>query len=168
MSVVTRDEAKTHLNITSTTYDTELQTFLDRVEAAIAKRVGPLTSTTKTDRVRGLDSVLFLRYPPVISLTSVTAIEGTVVDIDQLTPTVGGRVEWKAFGYFPSRFYDVVYQSGWATVPDDLKLGVLEILRRYWGSSQRGQGRQGSRLDEPQLAQLIDSLTQPFVPVLGR
>lgn len=177
MTIVTLTEAKAHLNITNATQDTELDAFLNRIEAAVAVRIGPLSPVEKTDRVRGLDTTLFLNHPPVISLTSVTSIEGDVVDVDQLTPTPGGRVEWKAFGYFPSRFYDVVYQSGFESAPEDLKLDVLEIVRRFWGASQRGPGRGSTSEGYPQLSrivaeplfgQLIDQLTAPYMPTLAR
>jgi len=173
MSVVTVPETKTHLNLTVATYDAELQTFIDRAEAALAKRIGPLSSTAKTERVRGWCTVLRLSHTPIISLTSVTAIEGTTVSTSQLTTMPGGRVEFTQSGYFASRFYDVAYQAGRATLDDDLKLIVLELVRLLWGSSQRGSGgRPGSAAPAPAvgdglLSMWVDQLTIGHRPILG-
>lgn len=172
MSVVTLAEAKTHLNITVATYDTELQDFLNRAEAALAVRIGPLSSVAKTERVRGWRCVLRLSHTPIISLTSVTSIEGTTVSTSQLTTMPGGRVEFNQGGYFASRFYDVVYQAGRASLSDDLKLVVLELVRRLWSSQRGGSTRPGSAPSpEPTpdglLSQWADQMSLPYRPVLG-
>lgn len=182
MSVVTLQDAKTHLGIDTDVADMNLQNFLNRVEAALSVRIGSLAPTQKSERVRGWRNVLQLRYTPVVSLTSVTSIEGLQLDVNLLTPMPGGRVEWKQFGYFASHLYDVVYQSGFATLPEDLKLGVLELVRLFWETgNQRGPLRNtpGSTamqripaipyagFDEPVFNQLIDQLAKPYRPVLG-
>lgn len=176
MSVVTLPELKAHLSIKGESSDSELTTFIARIEAALAIRIGPLTPTSKTERVRGWRDTLYLKCTPVISITSVTAIEGNTIDVNMLTPTEGGRVEFKQYGYFASRFYDVVYQAG-RTANDDLKLDILEVVKRFWDASKRGGGLGGggeaypvlSRIvEEPLFGQLIDQLTKPYQPVLGR
>jgi len=172
MSVVTVTEAKTHLNITVSTYDVELQDFLNRAEAALAKRIGPLSAVSKTERVRGWRCVLRLSHTPVISLTSVTSIEGTTVATSQLTTMPGGRVEFSQGGYFASRFYDVAYQSGWASMEDDIKLVVLELMRLLWTTQRGGRGRPGSEapvasVGDGLLSMWVDQLTVPYRPILG-
>ena len=177
MSVVTLAEAKTHLNITATTNDTELQAFIDRAEAALGQRVGPLGPISKTERVPGWRTVLRLSFTPVISLTTVTSVEGTQVPVGQLTALSGGRVEFTQVGYFPSRFYDVTYQAGRSTLPDDLKLAVLELVRHLWGTQRGGSVRPGSAPSDamsntiPGAAYLfpfrVEQLIAPHVPVLG-
>jgi len=171
MSVVTVPEIKQHLNLTVATYDAELQDFLNRAEAALAKRIGPLTSVAKTERVRGGTTVLRLSHTPVISLTSVTPVDGTALTTSQLTPTPGGRVEFIQSGYFPSRFYDVVYQAGRATLDDDLKLTVIELVRLLWVNSQRGaRGRNEQQQPAPSdglLSLWVEQLAAPYRPVLG-
>jgi len=172
MSVVTVPETKTHLNITVATYDAELQSFLDRAEAALAKRVGPLSSTAKTERVRGWCTVLRLSHTPIISITSVTAIEGTAVATSQLTTMPGGRVEFTQGGYFASRFYDVAYQAGRTTLDEDLKLTVLELVRLLWTTQRGSRGRPGSEVPaeavgDGLLSRWVDQLTIGHRPILG-
>lgn len=181
MSVLTLPEVKTHLGIDAAvaTFNTELTTFIARAESAISRPVGPLAPEEKTERVRGCDTVLYLSFPPIVSLTSVTAVDGVAVPAGQLTPTSGGRVEFTQAGSFPSRFYDVVYQSGWSTLPDDLKLAVLELVRHMF-DTRRGGGaaRTGSAQSErtsntvPAAAYIfpwrVEQLLAPFLPVLAR
>lgn len=162
MSVVTVDEAKVHLNIGAvTTFNAELQTFLDGVEGALGMEVGPLGAVAKTERVRGCRRVLQLNYPPVILLTTVTATDGTVVSTSLLTPTSHARVEYLQGGWFPARFYDVVYQAGRSSLPSDLRLAVLELLRWVW-DPQRGGGaaRFGSMPAETLSNTLLDSIDE--------
>lgn len=155
MSVVTLPEGKAFLNISQPTYDGEIQQFLDRAEKRVGKRLGPLTPTAKTERVRGLDTVLYLSYPPVVSLTSVTSVDGTTIPTTQLTVR-GTQVEYTQWGYFPSRFYDVVYQAGYATVDDDLKEIVLEFLSYLW-STQRGPSvKPGTRPSDPDYVDMVN------------
>ena len=139
MSVVGLSEAKAHLNIPDSADGLELQGFIDSAEAAIGRRVGPLSPVTKTERVRGGGTALQLSSPPVISVTSVTSAEGAVTVPSRLTVSSGGMVEFTFFGFswFPSRFYDVVYQAGWEVLPADLRLAVLEMVRGLW-ETQRG------------------------------
>jgi len=172
MSVVTVTECKTNLNITVATYDAELQDFLNRAEAALAKRIGPLSSTAKTERVRGWRCVLRLSHTPTISLTSVTSIEGTTVATSQLTLMPGGRVEFTQGGYFASRFYDVAYQAGRTTLDDDLKETVLELVRMLWTTQRGGRGRPGSdvpaaAVGDGLLSMWVDQLSVAHRPILG-
>lgn len=141
MAVVTLPEAKAYLNISSTTSDAELGEFIARAVAAIGSKCGPLEATEKTSRVRGGWSALALPVTPVLSLTSITPLGGTALTVDDYLVTPGGIVEPEAGGWFGSRWYDVVYQAGRAAVPDDLKLGVLELLRHLWDTQRAGGSR---------------------------
>lgn len=181
MSVLSRDEVKAHLNIalSSTTNDDELDAFIARAEAALSRKIGPLASTTKTERVRGGDSVLWLSSTPVISITSITSPStGAVIQPSQLTVSSSGQVEYTSYGWFSSHFYDVTYQAGYVTLPADLQLAVLELIRHMW-DTQRGGGsaRIGSAQSDamsntiPGAAYLfpfrVEQLIAPYVPVLG-
>lgn len=150
MSVVTVAEAKTHLNITVSTFDTELQAFLDRAEAAISRRVGPLTSTATTYKVDGGSTTLRLPVTPAISLTSVTPLGGTALTLADLDLDTGaGIVRFVAGGTFTATLYTVVYQAGRTTVPEDLKLAILELLRHLWRTQRGSAQRPGTVSDEP-------------------
>lgn len=150
MAVVTLAEAKTHLNIATgvATHDTELTAFIARAEAAVASKCGPLASTATTSRVRGGGSVLALPVAPVVSLTSITPLGEAALTVADYLVTPLGVVEPVAGGSFPARWYDVVYVAGRATLPDDLKLGVLELIRHMWETQRGGSVRPGSRPSE--------------------
>lgn len=145
MSVVTVAEVKTHLNITGGSSDTELQTFLDSAEALISRRVGPLTSTATTYRVDGGTDTLSLPVTPAISLTSVTPVNGTALTLADLDlDTATGLVRYLAGGTFTAARYTVVYNAGRASVPDDLKMAVKELVRHLWRTQRGSAVRPGS------------------------
>lgn len=146
MSVLLLADAKTHLNITNTTDDAEIQTFIDAAEAAIGGKVGPLGSVTRTDRVRGVGKDLVLPVTPVISLTSVTPVGGTALDPSSMVIDYkAGVIAYVAatqynFARFPLPWYDVVYTAGrnvTAAAFPDLYLAIKEQVRHLW-VTQRG------------------------------
>ncbi len=144
MSVLTLAQAKTHLNISVTTHDTELQTVIDSAEAAIAQKCGPLASTSTTSRVQGESCSLVLPVPPVISLTSVTPVGGSALTLGDLLVAPGGVVEYASGGSFSESWYDVVYAAGRATCPADLLFAVKELVRHVWQTQRGPSGRPGS------------------------
>jgi hypothetical protein len=144
MSVLTLADAKTFLNITAATYDAELQTFIDAAEAAVATRVGPLSTSSVTRRVPGYAWNLHLPIYPATALTSVTPVGSTtaltLADL-HLEPEVGA-VSYNSGSFFNSAAYDVVYTAGRSPVPADLLMAVKELLRHLW-TTQRGVSRPG-------------------------
>ena len=140
MSVVTLAEAKTHLGISVATYDTELQSFIDAAEAIIAERCGPLTATSQTARIAGYTDTLVLPVTPVVSLTSVTPVNGSALTLSDLYVYAdSGLVVWNTSSWFGADYYTVVYSAGRSSVPTDLKHGIKELIRHLW-KSQRGSG----------------------------
>lgn len=148
MAAVTLVEVKAHLNISTTTQDDELAEFIARAEAAIAAKCGPLEPTAKTSRVRGGSSILALPSWPVLSLTSITPLGEPALTVADYVVTTGGIVEPAVGGSFPSRWYDVAYQAGRDTLPEDLRLGILELVRHLWQTQRGGSVRPGSRPSE--------------------
>jgi len=137
MGVLTLPEIKEHLNITVATFDAELTAFGNRAEAAVASRCGPLASTPVTARLRGFGWSLSPHVTPILSLTSVTPVGGTAITLSLLvTPEVGLKgpqtIEFLSPNWFGSYWYDVVYNAGRSTLPEDLRLAALEGVRYYW------------------------------------
>lgn len=162
MSTLTLNEAKAFLNIASSTQDSELQDFIDRAEGAIATACGPLAASSVSARVRGERPMLKVNRTPLLTLTSVTPVGGTALDTSTLVverPTAG-VVEFLSGGRFGARWYDVVYQCGWAAspaaVPADLKSGTMELLRHLW-DTQRGGG--GARIGSSQSESTANTVT---------
>lgn len=148
MSVLTLALAKTHLNIPSatTTYDTELQTFIDTAEAVLAQYCGPLEATAVTERLGGGVDTLVLRTSPVLSLTSVTPYQGSALTLaDLYLDTAAGLVTYNSGAAFTARHYTVVYSAGRSSCPADLLMGVKELVRHLWTTQRGGATRPGSQ-----------------------
>lgn len=146
MSAVTLDEVKAHLNLSTGTgpMDTELGAFLDRAEAAIVARCGPLVSESVTERVRGSRRALSVSTTPVLSVTSVTPVAGSALTVaDLVVDGEAGVIEMLSGSSFGSSWYDVVFAAGHGAnaqaVPADLRLALLELVRHLW-ATQRGGG----------------------------
>jgi hypothetical protein len=142
VAVLSLPEAKAHLNIAGSQDDAELQQTIDEAESAIEGRVGPLSATSKTSRVRGCSDTLLLPSAPVSALTSVTPVGGTVLSLSAvyLDPS-SGVVSCTPSGTFSSPWYDVVYQVGSATVPDGLLRAVKEMTAHLWATQRGGTVR---------------------------
>jgi hypothetical protein len=149
VSVVSLQRVKTHLNITASTHDGELQSVIDASEAAIAEKCGPLVSTATTARIRGGCYGLVLPVIPAISLTSVTPADSTALTLaDLYLDTEAGVVTYNSCAEFTARYYDVVYNAGRTTCPADLQLAVLEMVRHLWGSQRSPALYPGSSVTE--------------------
>lgn len=149
MSVVSLAEVKTHLNLTVSTHDAEVQSFIDAAEAAIGERVGPLASATTTVRVRGGGRSLVLPLAPAVSLMSVTPADSTALSLSDLyLDAAAAIVSYVSGGTFSARHYDVVYEAGRSTCPADLKLAVKELVRHLWSTQRGSTARPGSRESE--------------------
>lgn len=148
MSVLSRADAKKHLNITVNTQDDELDAFIASAEAAIAKRIGPLVSTPTTTRVIPTGVRLALPVLPAISLTSVTPADGDALALADLhLDTAAGVVTQNNGAAFVARCYDVVYAAGRtvsATENADLYLAIKELVRHLWATQRGPGGRPGS------------------------
>jgi hypothetical protein len=148
VSVLLLADAKAYLNITSTTSDAELQTFIDAAEAALVKRCGPLSSLTVTERVKGCAETLLLNKSLALSLTSVTPVNGTALTLSDLYLLPGGVVEYAVgSGYFGASRYDVVYSYGRSSIPNDLMQAIRETVKHLW-ETQRGGSRRPGMGDE--------------------
>lgn len=144
MAVLTLNEVKTHLNITTTTQDAELQTFIAAAEAAIERRVGPLVASSVSSRVPG-GRDLMLPYYPVLSVTSITDTDGVAVSVSDVYADRIGVLTTTGYGFTTAATYDVTYMAGHAAtaaeVPADLRLAVLEMVRHLWDSQRRSRGQ---------------------------
>lgn len=140
MSALLLADAKTHLDITVSTFDAELQAIIDSAEATLAARVGPLVSTAVTRRIPG-GGALVLPVTPVVSLTTVTPYQGTALNVATLfVDQITGLVTANNLTGFPALYYDVVYQAGRATCPSDLLFADKELVRHLW-QTHRPSGR---------------------------
>jgi len=128
---------------------TKLQETIDSAESYIAskKGIGPaLGPNTVVQRAVGLGEVLTLNRNPVISVTSITDPQGTVVSLTGLDVNLAhGLIGYTLFGYgcWPMPWYTVTYQAGFANfaaLPHNYQQAVREVTREFWGA-QRGGSR---------------------------
>ena len=133
MTLLTLAEAKTALNITVTTYDTELQDYIDGTIAAVEYLCGPTSSTGATEVIHGAGA-LVLTNTPVLTVTSVTgdlvgARDMTYIRFDADSGVV--RAKASVIPLLPD-WYTVVYTYGRSSVPAAMKQAAKVILKHQW------------------------------------
>lgn len=133
-------EVKKHLNmdLTRTADDAELLGFLGAATPIVEDVVGPVVVRSVTE-VHDGGPVLVLDHPPVVEVTSLTAVltGGTGyavsdVDVDPVTGVV--RLLTGARFAGPLR---ATYRAGRPVVPDNIIHGSKELIRHMW-ATQRG------------------------------
>jgi hypothetical protein len=144
MAVLSLPEMKAHLNITRTDNDAEIEMMIAAAEAAIAKRVGPLGPETITARVEG-GGALILPRTPAVSVTSVTPLGSTAITTGLHLDQAAATVTYDNGAGFPPGYYDVTYEAGRATCPDDLLMALKELVRHMWTTQRGGSSRPGSQ-----------------------
>jgi len=168
MAVLSLADAKTHLNIEVTDYDTELGGFIDSAEASIAQQVGPLSTATVTARVPGYAWNLYLPIYPAVSLTSVTVVgSSTPLTLGDLHLEQRlGQVSYNGGAFFSANAYDITYTSGRSPVPADLVMAVKKLLKAMWNDQRGGGVRPGSASEIPIPASLfprdVEQLLEPY------
>lgn len=142
--VVSLDEVKAHLNISSTAHDGELRRLVAVACAAGESYTGRVFGRrTVTDTFDGGLSGVILRRLPVLAVSTVTE-GGTAVGADgyRLDPAGSGVLTRAASGW-PSIWQpglgtvQVTYTAGYASQPASDRQGVLEMVRHLW-ETQRG------------------------------
>lgn len=172
MSIVTLADVKSYGNFKTPISDGDLQATIDSAETIAPHWVGPLTSTTITQRFYDATTYLQLNKYPVISVTSVTGsgnspVDLTTLDIDldngTIYPDING---WNHL--FPLSRYTVIYQAGWVTVPLDIKLGIMELASYLW--KPRSQTRAGADNATPDMTSgplppRVRRYWDPYIPL---
>lgn len=178
MTVLLIEDAKAHLNLDDATSDSEVWPYIRGAEAALARRVGPLEPTQITRRIpgrpyRGIGNgrgtrELVLPVTPVISLVSVTPVNGTPYGITGLDVTPGGIVRFPTgWGWFAGAYFDVVWMAG-RTVSseenEDLYLAIQQLLLHYWMTQRGPSTRRG--VPEPRVLSgpMPDSVLELIAP----
>lgn len=156
MSIASLAEAREYLNFTAdTSHDAELQRFIDAADPVIEDIVGPVNTVQVTEWYDGGRPYIVLRQNPVISVDSVTEYSGATGTLLTVTtsPTDAGswtytfdpdgilyRVTSAGSSFFArgATNVKVVYTAGRASVPANIKLAALELIRHLYQSTQQG------------------------------
>src|SRR5262245_59404027 len=166
-ALVTREDAKSFMDIDASSDDANLEKVINRVSDAIERWCRrPLRQATYTDlRLRGpYCPELFLRHTPI----SVTDPISVVVNSLSLTVwrteadgdpaakdvVVQGSAEssvfapdmlyraygWDSYSEYVPNNVKLTYTGGWAlaSIPDDLQEAALEIIKQVWNDQDKG------------------------------
>jgi hypothetical protein len=147
MPLLTLQDAKAQMGITTTTQDALLQTYVDAATRKVEEYVGPVDPREVTERIpapRSGTELIVLQTTPILSLTSLdqilTAGHAYAVedlDLDPATGIVqrldGGRL------HGPLR---AVYQAGRTDIPADYQLAAQLLVQHLW-RTRLGPGRPG-------------------------
>ena len=168
--IVGLKEAKDYLNKNQlkVTDDEELRDFIDMTRMLIENIKGAVVPRTLTEFYDGGRPVITLRKGPVLSVTtvqeswgpgdvrtltaepdlSIGAVENQYM-LDKVRRFVGRR-NGGYHAYFPTGTNNikVVYVVGTSPIPDNIRLGALELISHMWRASQLQGG--GSRPREGQ------------------
>jgi hypothetical protein len=153
VSLVSLADVKAHLNLTGTSYDTELQAFTDAAEMIVESHIGrPLAVRTVTDEPHSVYGryELPLRQVPcactscmatrTLTVTGVT-YNGAALDAGQwllradtgLLYRLTGITPW--YTLYPNGIL-VTYTTGYTTAPAWLRMAILRLIEAMWQRSQ--------------------------------
>lgn len=146
-TIVSLDEAKDFLDITTDDEDDLLRAMLEGVTAVVEggdgrdfPGVGPVVRRTVTTTLRGTrygTAGFALPHTHIISLTSgAYSSDASAVDLTGYT-FADGILRAAYGGYLPSTDWTLTYVVGRASLPANIRMGALEILKLAW-NSQRG------------------------------
>lgn len=162
MALLTLADAKKQLNLTTSTDDDELQTYVDAVTPVIEEYIGPVEPREVTERLdaEGGRRVLVLRTMPVLSLTSVEPVltGGISYPVDglDLDPDTG-EVRRKDGGCFRGLLLFTVQAGREGGVTPTINLAARMLVQHLWRTQRpnRSGGLPGGGEDY--------SVTQPIV-----
>jgi hypothetical protein len=160
------DEVKEHLNIAGTTQDFELASFVQAAITRLEHEVGPLTPRSFTE-MHPPGRIIALRKTPVVSVESITGTTLTVWDLDTSTALIYPRAPW--LGFYGFGRITVTYTAGFVTVPADVRMALLELVRHLWTTQRGTVSANGARADllpssggDPTTAAGIAAYTMPY------
>lgn len=141
-NLITKSEYKAYAGITSTNHDAEIDLLIPKV-SQLAKTYCRRTfidhyDETKTEIFRGGFGSLILAETPIVQVVSVEKSTNYGQSYTKLTKFT----DWVQDGDYivsvnPAGFepllngYRVTYFGGFETVPDDLKLAILDLVTYY-------------------------------------
>ena len=151
-------ELRAHCNIPDSdkTKDAELLRFLDMATPVVENIVGEVVQRQRIERHDGGWAFISLRHRPIVSVESVVEYRGPIQYILQQVsnPVFGtiysytfdemGRITRRNVGGgtipFPPgvNAVEVQYTSGRATVPSNIKMGAMELVRVNYQQTQQG------------------------------
>ena len=140
--LVSKTEYKNYLGITSGNKDQEISFLIPKVSSLVKtycrRSFIDYYDEAKTEIFDGGFPELILKETPVINIEEVsisTNYGQTYTELTKYTDWVddGDKIRSTSLATFPKyiKGYRVIYTAGFETVPDDLKLAVLDLIEYY-------------------------------------
>lgn len=144
LNLVTKAEYKTYAGISSPNHDAEIDLLIPKVSQLVKtycrQTLVDYVADPKSEQFSGGTMSLVLREWPVLQVQAVETSD----DFGQTWTTLQEFVDWwhepgssqinstqtRGFVYKPSG-YRVTYTAGYETVPEDLKLAVMDLVTYY-------------------------------------
>jgi hypothetical protein len=160
MALLTLDDAKAQLNITTTSNDVELQAYVDAVGPVIEGFIGPVDPREVVEMHRDPGVVLVLRTTPVISVTEIVGLgpSGRSVDAGGLVVDGDTGEVWQASGarwWGPLR---ATYQAGRSEVPPTVNLAARMLVQHLWRTQTAARGPVIAGGDDYSVSEVIPGL----------
>lgn len=136
MAIITTAEVKERIDITGSTYDTQISNIIDKVDQTIKTWAGQsIEAESKTINFEGKGKSYFLfANMPVNSITSVKykteplGSQTTVSSSDYgIVETDGIYKLYNKNTFYAGYLYEVVFNYGYNTVPEDVKNTAIEM-----------------------------------------
>lgn len=134
-AVISLADAKTHLKLSTTTYDDELREYIEGITKVVEDYVGPIVRRSHTARVSGYRRKITLPHTQVTAVTSVTLVSDGSSPItlsDLAIDSAAGVVSLKSGATFPYGDMDWVYTVGRSYVDANWTLAAKKILKHNW------------------------------------
>lgn len=143
VDLVTTAEVKTYLGISGSTHDTLIAELINIASEFIEVYCNTtFSSDATTDKIDGGQEFLITTKAPIISITSITDLEdstavsttdfdfysesGRIYRINDNHLYPGRQPKW----FLGKQRYSVVYQAGYAAVPEAVKWVCYEVIAR--------------------------------------
>lgn len=141
-NLVTRQEYKAYANLTSPNHDPEIDSLIPKVSALVksycSRTFVDFVNDPKSQVFNGGASSLILDEGPVLAVSAVEYSQ----DFGQTYTPLQEYIDWvQDREYILSvnprgfarqlRGYRVIYSAGYETLPEDLKLGVMDLVTYY-------------------------------------
>lgn len=145
--LVTLQEYKDYAGITSTTQDTQISSLIPKisemVKVYVGRRLVDWFDTPKEEFFNGGYPLLMLEESPVVNIFDIDysidygqTYNSLVEFVDYVFNKSTGTIDVLGIDKFPKQTnaFRVTYSAGYASIPEDLKLAVLDLISYYMKS----------------------------------
>ncbi len=141
-NLITKAEFKAYAGINSTNYDAEIDSIIPKVSQLVRSYCGrsfnEFVDDPKVEHFDGGVGFFILSESPVLNISSVEY----TTDYGQTYTTLVKFTDWYQDNYMvvstnpngwsrQPKGYKVSYNCGYETIPEDLKLAVLDLVKYY-------------------------------------